>query len=239
MHPGSIPGEASNKFLKALSMVDFTQARRMMVDGQLRTFDVNDFPLLDAMDSVPREVFVLPGREGLAYIDQDVLVSESGEPRYMLSPMILGRMLQALGIDAGERVLDVAGGRGYAAAVLRRLGAKVTTLEADEDLASAARRCLSLAGSDDVAVVTGPLDQGYAANGPYDAVLVNGAVEVRPENLLGQLADGGRLVCVKGRGRAARATLYVRSGEAIGERSLFEAAAPLLAPFVQPAGFTF
>jgi protein-L-isoaspartate(D-aspartate) O-methyltransferase len=66
LHPGSIPGEASNKILKALSMVDFTQARRMMVDGQLRTFDVNDMPLLDAMDSVPRELFVLPGREGLA-----------------------------------------------------------------------------------------------------------------------------------------------------------------------------
>ncbi|MGO4526592.1 protein-L-isoaspartate O-methyltransferase [Microvirga sp. 2MCAF35] len=220
-------------------MVDFTQARRMMVDGQLRTFDVNDMSLLDAMDNVPRELFVLSGREGLAYIDQDILVSDGGESRYMLSPMILGRMIQALAIDAGDKVLDVAGGRGYSSAVLRALGAQVTALETDEGLAAAARQCLSAAGAQGVAVVTGSLDQGHAAGAPYDAILVNGAVEVRPDELLRQLAEGGRLVCVKGRGRAARATVYVRSGDAMGERSLFEAAAPLLASFVQTPGFTF
>src|SRR3712207_2305622 len=147
LHPGSIPGEASNKFLKALSMVDFAQARRIMVDGQLRTFDVNDIPLLDAMDSVPRELFVLPGREELAYIDQDILVSDGAERRYMLSPMILGRMVQALGIERGERVLDVACGRGYASAVLRELGARVTALETDEDLAAVAKQSLAAAGA--------------------------------------------------------------------------------------------
>jgi protein-L-isoaspartate(D-aspartate) O-methyltransferase len=88
-------------------------------------------------------------------------------------------------------------------------------------------------------VVTGSLDQGYAKNAPYDVILINGAVDVRPEALLQQLAEGGRLVCVKGRGRAARATLYVRSGDAFGERILFDAAAPVLAPFVQEPGFTF
>jgi protein-L-isoaspartate(D-aspartate) O-methyltransferase len=220
-------------------MVDFAQARRIMVDGQLRTFDVNDMPLLNAMDSVPRERFVLPGREELAYIDQDILVSDGAERRYMLSPMILGRMIQALGIRRGERVLDVACGRGYASAVFRELGAQVTALETDEALATAAKQSLAAAGAGDVAVVTGPLEQGYAGNAPYDAILVNGAVELRPDALFQQLAEGGRLVCVKGRGRAARATLYVRSGDALGERSLFEAAAPLLGAFVQAPGFTF
>jgi protein-L-isoaspartate(D-aspartate) O-methyltransferase len=220
-------------------MVDFAQARRIMVDGQLRTFDVNDIPLLDAMDTVPRELFVLPGREELAYIDQDVLVGDGAERRYMLSPMILGRLVQALGIEAGNRVLDVACGRGYASAVFRELGAQVTALEADDALAGAARQSLSAAGAGNVTVVAGSLEQGHAGNAPYDAILINGAVEVRPEALLQQLAEGGRLACVKGRGRAARATLYVRTGDAIGERALFEAAAPLLAPFVQVPGFTF
>ena len=220
-------------------MVDFAQARRTMVDGQLRTFDVNDMPLLDAMDTVPRELFVLPGRQDLAYIDQDILVSDGTERRYMLSPMILGRMIQALAIEAGERVLDVACGRGYASAVFHKLGAQVTALESDEALASAARASLSAAGAAGVTVVTGPLDEGYAGNAPYDAILINGSVEVRPEALLGQLAEGGRLVCVIGRGRAAQATLYVRSGDALGERSLFEAAAPLLTPFLRTPGFTF
>lgn len=220
-------------------MVDFAQARRIMVDGQLRTFDVNDIPLLDAMDTVPRELFVLPGREELAYIDQDVLVGDGAERRYMLSPMILGRLVQALGIEKDDRVLDVACGRGYASAVFSELGAKVTALEADDALAGAARQSLSAAGAANVTVVTGPLEQGHAGNAPFDAILINGAVEVRPEALLQQLAEGGRLACVKGRGRAARATLYVRTGDAIGERALFEAAAPLLAPFVQVPGFTF
>ncbi|PVE22337.1 protein-L-isoaspartate O-methyltransferase [Microvirga sp. KLBC 81] len=220
-------------------MVDFTQARRMMVDSQLRTFDVNDLPLLDAMDTVPREKFVLPGREELAYIDQDILVSDSATRRYMLSPMNLGRMIQALGVEAGETALDVACGRGYAAAVFDKLGARVTALESDEALADAAKKSLAVAGAGGVEVVTGPLDQGYAGNAPYDVILINGAVDVRPEALLQQLAEGGRLVCVKGRGRAARATLYVRSGDAFGERTLFDAAAPVLAPFVQEPGFTF
>ncbi len=239
MHPGSIPGEASNFLSEGMSMVDFTLARRIMVDGQLRTFDVNDIPLLDAMDTVPRERFVLPGREDLAYMDQHILVSDGSERRFMLSPMILGRLIQALGIEAGDKVLDVAAGRGYASAVFAELGARVTALESDEALAAAASQSLAAAGFADVAVETGPLEQGCARNAPYDAILINGAVETRPEELLRQLAEGGRLVCVKGQGRAARATLHVRTGDAFGERSLFDAAAPLLAPFTLKPSFTF
>lgn len=220
-------------------MVDFSQARRTMVDSQLRTFDVNDIPLLDAMGSVPRERFVLPGREELAYMDQDILVGEGATRRYMLSPMNLGRMIQALAVDSGEKALDVACGRGYSSAVLAELGAQVTALESDEALAAEARASLAAAGATGVEVVTGALDQGYAGNAPYDIILINGAVDLRPDALLQLLAEGGRLVCVKGRGRAARATLYVRTGNAFGERALFDAAAPVLAPFVQEPGFTF
>jgi protein-L-isoaspartate(D-aspartate) O-methyltransferase len=220
-------------------MVDFTQARRMMVDSQLRTFDVNDIPLLDAMDSIPRERFVLPGREELAYIDQDVPVSEGADRRYMISPMIEARLIQALEIEAGDKVLDVACGRGYSSTVLSRLGAQVTALESDATLADAAKAALAAVKADNVTVKVGPLEQGSAENGPYNAILVNGALEVRPDNLLRQLAEGGKLVCVQGRGRSARATLYVRSGETFGERALFDAAAPLLSAFQLKPSFTF
>jgi protein-L-isoaspartate(D-aspartate) O-methyltransferase len=238
LHPGSIPGEASNFYLRQF-MVDFTQARRMMVDCQLRTFDVNDIPLLDAMDDVPRERFVLPGREELAYIDQDLLVGDGAEQRFMMTPMVLARLIQALDVEAGDKVLDVACGRGYSSAVLARLGASVTALESDPALADTAKQCLSAVGAEGVIVEAGPLDQGWAGRAPYDAILVNGALEIRPDHLLQQLAEGGRLVCVKGRGRAARATIYVRSGETFGERTLFDAAAPLLPAFQLKPGFTF
>lgn len=220
-------------------MIDFAQARRMMVDSQLRTFDVNDIPLLNAMQTVPRERFVLPGRENLAYIDQDLLVCEEPERRFMLSPMILGRLIQALEIEPGMKVLDVASGFGYSAAVLAELGARVTALESVESLAMAARERLASTGAISVEVVSGPLDRGWKANTPYDAILVNGAVEVRPDGLLGQLAEGGRLACVQGRGRSAKATLYVKAGAACGQRSVFDAAAPLLPQFQAEQGFVF
>ncbi len=219
-------------------MVDFAQARRIMVDSQLRTFDVNDIPLLDAMNLVPRERFVAPGRESLAYMDQDILVSQGPERRRMLSPMIAGRMIQALGIQRGDRALDVACGLGYTSAVLTELGAEVTGLEESADLAAAAQARLAELGIL-VRVVSGPLEQGHGENAPYDAILVNGALEVRPEALLRQLAEGGRLVCIQGRGRAAKATLYVRAGDAFGQRALFDAAAPLLAGFQAEPGFVF
>jgi protein-L-isoaspartate(D-aspartate) O-methyltransferase len=220
-------------------MVDFAQARRMMVDSQLRTFDVNDVPLLNAMGEVPRERFVLPGRESLAYIDRDLPVSLHPERRSMLAPMVLARMIQALEIEPGMRVLDVAAGLGYSSAVLARLGATVTALESDETLASAARERLASVGADGVTVVVGPLQDGHAASAPYDAILINGAVDVKPEALIRQLTPSGRLVCVHGRGRSAKATLHVRAGRAAGSRNLFDAAAPVLSDFEAERGFVF
>ncbi len=111
-------------------MIDYAQARRMMVDCQLRTFDVNDNAVLDAFDTVPREAFVPPGREPFAYIDQTLrLDGANGESRCLPAPMVLARMIQALKIRPGAKALDVGTGTGYAAAVMAHLGAAVTALE--------------------------------------------------------------------------------------------------------------
>ncbi|MEQ4596566.1 MAG: methyltransferase domain-containing protein, partial [Methylobacteriaceae bacterium] len=157
--------------------------------------------------------------------------------RAMPAPMLLARMAQALAIQPGEAALDVATGYGYAAAILARLGAKVVALESDGDLAAGARE--RLAGLDHVTVVEGPLEAGVKQTAPYDAILVNGRVETRPQALLDQLKDGGRLVCVMGRDRAAKATLFVRAGDAFGARPLFDAALPALGAFAAEAGFAF
>jgi protein-L-isoaspartate(D-aspartate) O-methyltransferase len=223
-------------------MFDFVKARRLMVDSQLRTFDVNDLPLLAAFDEVPRERFVPPGVESLAYMDQAIAVFEpaaGGERRFMLAPMVLARMIQSLVIERGNKVLDVACGLGYSSAIMAHLGASVVALESSEVIANEARQRLALGGVEGIAVVAGPLNQGDRAAASYDAILINGAVEVRPEALLQQLADGGRLVCIQGRGLAAKATLYVRAGTAFGARPLFDAAAPLLASFKAEPGFVF
>ncbi|RVU14537.1 protein-L-isoaspartate O-methyltransferase family protein [Methylobacterium oryzihabitans] len=218
-------------------MLDYAQARRLMVDCQLRTFDVTDIPVLDAFDAIPRERFVPADREMFAYIDQPVaLGSEDGEIRYAPAPMVLARLLQALVVKPGARALDVATGLGYGAALLHRLGAEVTALESLPGLAAAAAERLAPLG---VAVETGPIEAGAPKRAPFDLILIEGRVATRPQTLLDQLTDGGRLACVQGEGRTAKATLWVRAGDAFGSRPLFDAALPPLRAFAAEAGFAF
>jgi protein-L-isoaspartate(D-aspartate) O-methyltransferase len=182
------------------------------------------------------------GRESLAYVDQDVSVSDGlhvPERRVMLAPMVLARMIQALDLDRGAKVLDVAGGLGYSAAILARLGASVVALESSPALVEAARERLASLGVDGVALAQGPLEEGCPDAAPFDAILVNGSIDRWPDVLLGQLTDGGRLAAIQGRGRAGSAVLFVRSENAFGSRSLFDAAAPVLPAFREEPGFVF
>lgn len=216
-------------------MTDSTTLRRMMVDGQIRTADVTDRPLIQAMLDLPRERFVAAAQTGLAYLDLDLPVGDGR--RRLLKPMALARMLQALDLSAGTRVLDVGCATGYAAALMARLGAAVVALEEQPDLAAQARA--NLAGLDAIEVVGGKLADGWAARAPYDAILVEGAIEIEPETLCRQLADGGRLVCIRGTGPTAKATLYRRDADDISQRALFDAAGAALPGFARPAVFAF
>ncbi len=223
-------------------MTDFARVRRAMVDNQLRTYDITDLNVLSAMNQVPREFFVPEGREMLAYSDQPLVVGHAGPegPRTMLAPMVLARLLQHLQIRPGERVLDIAGGMGYSASVMARMGARVVALESSEPLAERARANLARLGHGDVEVVVGPLEGGASGQGPYDAILMNGTIQRRPDGVLEQLVDGGRLGCIEGPGnRSSRATLYVRAGDVFSSRPLFDAAAPVLTPFRHDPGFVF
>lgn len=216
-------------------MADFATLRRTMVDGQIRTADVTDRLLIQAMLDVPRERFAPPGQEKLAYLDLDLPAGPGG--RRLLKPMVLAKMLQALELSAGAQVLDVGCATGYAAALMARLGASVVALEEDPGLAEQARA--NLAGFDRVKVVEGPLVAGDAGRAPYDAILVEGAIELDPDALCRQLADNGRLICIRGAGPASRAVLYRRDADDVTPRTVFDAAAPGLPGFARPAAFSF
>lgn len=223
-------------------MIDFERMRQSMVDSQLRPNDVTDPRVLSAMLEVPRERFVPASRANLAYIDDDLPVQEAGPQgpaRYLMEPMILARLVQALDVQAGSHVLDVGCATGYSSAVLAKLADSVVALDADADLVASARR--NLAGQDgaNVQVVHGELAAGAAEGGPYDRIFLNGSVEVVHERLLAQLKEGGRLVAVVRTGPLGRANAFVKSGGAVSSRPLFDAAVPLLPGFEAPRGFVF
>ncbi|HYA80623.1 MAG TPA: methyltransferase domain-containing protein [Methylocystis sp.] len=216
--------------------------RRTMVDRQLRPFDVTDLPLLEAFLETPREFFLPPALESLAYSDKPMSAKGATETRWVPPPLVLARFLQAAELRENLKVLDVGGGAGYAAALAARLCAKIVVLESDPKFADEARANLLRVGASNATVVAGPLNQGAPAQAPFDVILVHGAVEDNLDALFAQLAPNGRLFAYQRSGAASgvRAYRYERAdGHDAGGRPLFDAAAPPLAAFAKPAGFQF
>lgn len=221
-------------------MIDFAAARRMMVDGQIRTADVTDRRLLGAFLDLPRERFFPEDKATLAYLDLDAVVSDVGMPvRSLLKPMVLARLIQAAEIAETDRVLDVGCASGYSTALLARLAGSVIGLEEDSTLVRQANDTLAEVGIKNAKVVAGPLARGYAAEAPYDAIVVEGSAEILPTALTDQLKEEGRLVCLLGRGPGAKAMLYRRIGTELSGRAIFDGAAPALPGFAKPPAFVF
>jgi protein-L-isoaspartate(D-aspartate) O-methyltransferase len=226
-------------------MTDFAAARRMMVDGQVRTADVTDLRLLAAMLELPRERFFPDDKASLAYLDLDAPVSAPGQPvRRLLKPMVLAKLIQAAGIAASDHVLDVGCASGYSTALLTRLAGSVVGLEEDAALARQAADALSWAGKSSAGlpnakIVTGRLTQGCAGEGPYDVILLQGSAEVIPPALFDQLKNGGRLIGVLGRGPQGKAMFYRRVEADFSGRPVFDAAAAALPGFAKPPEFVF
>lgn len=214
-------------------MTDFAAARRTMVENQLRPYDVTDQVLLAGFEQVAREAFVDASLTGQAYLDRE-LTARDGKTR-MLTPMVLARMIQALELNKGEKVLDV-GGAGYGAALLTSMGVDAVALESNPE---PARTALAAAGFGNITVVGGNLADGAKDHGPFDAILVHGASEIEPTVLLSQLKEDGALAIVMGRGRSGRASIFKKVGNSFSRARAFDAAAPVLAQFERKPEFTF
>jgi protein-L-isoaspartate(D-aspartate) O-methyltransferase len=223
-------------------MTDFAAARRMMVEGQVRTSDVSDLRIIAAMLELPRERFVPESKAALAYLDADVPVTEAqgGKPvRRLLKPMVLAKLVQAAAVQASDHVLDVGCATGYSSALLARLARSVIVLEEEETLVRLARENLKAVSADNVTVVAAALTQGWQGGAPYDVIFLNGATEIAPQALTRQLKDGGRLVGVLGRGPTGQAMIYRSVGGDVSGWPIFDAAAPVLPGFAAPAEFVF
>ena len=219
-------------------MLDFSDVRQAMVVGQLRTNDVTNSELLDAFTLVPRHLFVDPTQHPIAYADR-VVTALGPAHRQMLSPMCLGRMIQAAEIKEGMAVLDVAGGAGYSSALLAALGAEVTMLEDQMAQTLIAEQTLKKAGIGGVKTISGEIANGVDKKINYDAILLNGRCELVPESLIDLLVEGGRLVVVMGSSTSSSVRVFTRSDDSFGEKRLMSSYGPLISAFSRVPEFVF
>jgi protein-L-isoaspartate(D-aspartate) O-methyltransferase len=216
-----------------LPVLNTANARKHMVDSQIRPNKVNDETLLDALRTLKRELFVPAALADFAYIDEDVPL---GNGRYLMEPMILARLLEAASVQHGEKVLVVASGTGYGAALLSMIGAHVTALEDDAALRAIAARVLP----SEIKQVAGKAEYGAQAFAPYDAIVIEAGVPEIPDGLAAQLAPEGRIVAVivpaEGAGTAVRADLR---GNDLVVTKLFDCQTPVLPALLPKPGFSF
>ncbi|MGL4311479.1 MAG: protein-L-isoaspartate O-methyltransferase family protein [Paracoccaceae bacterium] len=215
-------------------MTDFAARRTTMVDTQVRPSDVTKFPIIKAMLAVPRERFVPGGKREAAYVGENLDVGG----RVMLEPRTLAKMLDALDLLTTDLVLDIGAGLGYSSAVIADMVEAVVAVEDDAVRAEQAQAALLAENADNAAVIAGPLAAGAAKHGPYDAITVQGGVEVIPDALLAQLREGGRIAAIFMEGALGTCRIGHKLDGRISWRFAFNATAPVLPGFEKKRTFT-
>ncbi|ABD56175.1 protein-L-isoaspartate O-methyltransferase family protein [Jannaschia sp. CCS1] len=217
-------------------MADFIQRRVTMVDTQVRPSDVTKFPVLDAMLTVPREVYAPDAARDVAYADGPIPL---GDGRQVLDPRATAKLLQALEPRPSDLVLELGASTGYTTALLAHMAEAVVAIEEDEDLARDAEAALSEQGVDNAALVQGALTDGSPKHGPFDAIAIFGGVEQIPDALTEQLKEGGHIGAIFMEGALGEARIGVKAGGRITWRMAFNATAPILPGFARAPSFAF
>ena len=229
-----LPAAIGRPAFRVSPMSGFSIARQKMVDGQVRTSDVTDPRIIDAMLAVPREAFVPPKQQPLAYLDLDLAVSDGGTAkRFLIKPAVTAKLLQAAQIGDTDKVLVVGCATGYVSRILEQRGCRVVGIERNPEAAAQARQ-------GGIEVIEADLD-GIDYDGQISSTwnVLNGTTEVAPSGLYRQLKEGGRLVGVFALSMPARATIVTRSHGDFGNRALFDATAPVLPGLERLPAFVF
>lgn len=215
--------------------IDYAKSRELMVEQQVRPWDVLDPRVLDVLAALPREEFVAPAHRNLAYADIALPLAH-GE--YMMKPVMEGRTLQSLAVEPTDDVLEIGTGSGFLTACLGRLAREVVSLELHADLADAARARLVAQHVDNAQVITTDAF-AYAPERKFGVICVTGAVDTIPPQFIDCLAPGGRLFVVRGRSPAMEAVLLRNEVNAPRIQSLFETDLPYLAGAAPAPTFEF
>ena len=219
--------------------MDYAAARRHMVDSQILTNKVTDPRIIDAMAALPRESFVPENLRDISYVDEAI---DLGDNRYLMEPMVTARLLQHAEPREDGLALVVGCASGYTAAVLAGMTSTVVVVENNKVMADKASETLSSLGIDNVAIMEGALSEGYPKQAPYDLIVFDGAVPEVPQQIIDQLAEGGRLVAIIGGGDSrtmGNVIVKTRFHDAISSMDIFQAGTPMLPGFEHPGGFSF
>ena len=217
--------------------MNIEQARFNMIEQQIRPWEVLDPTVLDLLFVVKREDFVPPAYRNLAFADMEIPI---GSGQVMLAPRVEARLLQELGIKKTDKVLEIGTGSGYMAALLAARADHVVSVEARPEIAEFARQNLERAGVANVTIEVGNGANGWSARGPYDVIVVSGALPALPDALLKQLRLGGRLAAIVGAAPVMEAQLVTCSAEGVYNTiNLFETVVPALDGAEAKPGFSF
>lgn len=215
-------------------MTNFSAARTAMVDCQVRPSDVTRYPIIAALQDVPRELYVPTALKEVSYSGDQI---ELGNGRVLLDPRSFAKMLDALAVSPRDLVLDIGSGLGYSAAVLANMAEAVVAVEEIEDMATEAQDVLSTQSAHNVVVKAGPLVEGAPEHGPYDVIILEGGVETIPEAISAQLKDGGRIGAIFVDGAIGQMKLGTKRGDRLAWRTIFDTVAPVLNGFQVEKGF--
>ena len=217
--------------------MDYEQARHLMIEQQIRPWEVLDQVVLDLLTKVKREDFVPPVYRSLAFVDTAIPL---GHGESMWEPRLEARVLQALAIKPHERVLEVGTGSAYLTALLANLAMRVVSVEIVPEFRDEAEKKLKAHGLENVVVKTGDAAQDWAEDGQFDAIILTGSTPVLPDAYLARLKPGGRLFAIVGEGPAMQARLVTKVGGGASRTDvLFETSVKSLVHALEPEHFVF
>lgn len=217
--------------------MDYKSARRHMVESQVRPNDVTDLRIQQAMEVTPRELFVPVELRNQAYVEREI---EYSPGRWLLRARDFSKLVALAAPRPDDLVLNAFCGSGYSTAILAQLTEMVVALEVDEKLAAQAQENLTTIGVSNAAVITGNPIEGAPKQGPFDLIFIGGAIEQRPEKLLSQLKDSGRLATILRKDGVSRAVIYKRSDDNYACVEKFDAATTAIMPgFEAEKAFVF
>ena len=208
-------------------MFDYKNARKNMVDNLIRPANVTNQKLLSALGDVQRDKFIPSNFATLSYSETELLIHND---RTSISPWLLAKMLQFLDLKPMENVLSLATGFGYSCALMSSLANFVVAVER-YDLAQEAQTRLIENGYDNILVKEGNIREGAKEEGPYDAILIEGAVEYINEKIINQLKLEGRVLAIFKEKNLGQCRLGIKTKSGVQWSNLFEANCVLLQEF--------